>query len=71
MVLEMPPGNIAEGLGDFRQREMGVMGEMGPDKGKGGKYLIVPPGQETSTKDGYYIINANHERVRRIPYARS
>ena len=38
MVLEMPAGHIAGGLGDFWQREMGVMGEMGPDQGKGAKY---------------------------------
>src|SRR5580698_138919 len=63
MVLEMPPGNIAGGLGDFWQREMGVMGEMGPDKGKGGKYLIVPPGQEAPAAKGYYLIRATTMNV--------
>lgn len=63
MVLEMPPGNIAGGLGDFWQREMGVMGEMGPDQGKGGKYLIVPPGQEAPAAKGYYVIKATTMNV--------
>lgn len=44
MVIELPPGPTAGGLSDFWQREIAVMGEMGPDAGKGAKYLIVPPG---------------------------
>jgi hypothetical protein len=63
MVLEMPPGHIAGGLGDFWQREMGVMGEMGPDQGKGGKYLIVPPGQNTPEAKGYHVIQATTMNV--------
>src|SRR5271170_59735 len=55
MVLEMPAGHIAGGLADFWQREMGVMGEMGPDQGKGAKYLIVPPGNAAQDSAGYLI----------------
>jgi hypothetical protein len=58
MVLEMPAGHIAGGLGDFWQREMGVMGEMGPDQGKGAKYLIVPPGKTTPESKGYFVVQA-------------
>ena len=39
-----PPGPTAGGLSDFWQRECGILGEMGPDQGRGGKHLIVPPG---------------------------
>jgi hypothetical protein len=63
MVLEMPPGHIAGGLGDFWQREMGVMGEMGPDQGKGGKFLIVPPGQKAPATQGYHLIQATTMNV--------
>jgi len=37
-VIEMPAGHTAGGLADFWQREQAVIGEMGPDKGKGGKH---------------------------------
>ena len=36
-VIEMPAGKTAGGLADFWQREVASIGEMGPDKGKGGK----------------------------------
>ena len=58
MVLEMPAGHIAGGLGDFWQREMGVMGEMGPDQGKGARYLIVPPGKDAPPAQGFFTIKA-------------
>jgi hypothetical protein len=57
-VLELPAGHIAGGLGDFWQREMGVIGEMSPDEGKGGKYLIVPPGQDVPSDQAYRPIKA-------------
>jgi hypothetical protein len=52
----MPAGRTAGGLGDFWQREQAVIGEMGPDKGKGGKYVLVPPGIKDFKAAGYYII---------------
>ncbi|HEY4325900.1 MAG TPA: DUF1254 domain-containing protein [Mucilaginibacter sp.] len=55
-VIEMPAGHTAGGLSDFWQRETAVIGELGPDQGKGGKYLIIPPGQKESKVQGYYII---------------
>ncbi len=47
LVVELPPGPTAGGVSDFWQREVGAMGEMGPDRGEGGKYLIIAPGAET------------------------
>ncbi|MGR0318855.1 DUF1254 domain-containing protein [Agromyces sp. ZXT2-3] len=44
LVIEMPAGPTAGGVSDFWQREVGAMGEMGPDRGEGGKYLILAPG---------------------------
>ncbi|MFC1432728.1 DUF1254 domain-containing protein [Streptacidiphilus sp. N1-3] len=43
VVIELPPGPTAGGVSDFWQREVGAMGEMGPDQGKGGTYLVLPP----------------------------
>ena len=35
LVVELPPGPTAGGISDFWQREVAVMGEMGPDHGTG------------------------------------
>lgn len=45
MVIEYPKGATAGGILDMWQREITDMGLSGPDKGEGGKYLILPPGQ--------------------------
>lgn len=55
-VIEMPAGHTGGGLGDFWQRELAAIGELGADKGKGGKYLLIPPGQKPITAPGYYSI---------------
>src|ERR1700712_4077077 len=34
LVIELPAGPIAGGLSDFWQRECGILGEMGPDRGR-------------------------------------
>lgn len=56
-VIDMPAGHTAGGLGDFWQREQATIGEMGPDKGKGGKYVLVPPTVKNFKAPGYYIVN--------------
>ena len=33
------------------------MGQTGPDKGKGGKYLLIGPGQKVDNTDGYHVAN--------------
>ncbi|MDO6760401.1 DUF1254 domain-containing protein [Tamlana sp. 2_MG-2023] len=59
MVIEMPAGHTAGGLADFWQRELAAIGEVGADKGKGGKYLLIPPGHEAINAPGYYTIKCN------------
>lgn len=44
LVIDLPAGPTAGGVSDFWQREIGAMGEMGPDRGRGGKYVVLPPG---------------------------
>src|SRR5262245_31805623 len=44
VVYELPEGPLNAGLFDAWMRPVQDMGTVGPDKGQGGKYLLVPPG---------------------------
>ena len=39
------------------------LGIAGPDKGKGGKYLVLPPGYEGNVPDGYFVVRSRTYRV--------
>ena len=39
-------------------RYVGDIGNAGPDKGKGGKFLVLPPGFEGDIPDGYHIFRS-------------
>lgn len=54
-VIEIPPGMLGF-LDDAWQRFVGDMGVTGPDKGKGGKYLVLPPGYEGEVPEGYFLL---------------
>ncbi len=54
-VIEIPPGMLGF-LNDAWQRFVGNMGVTGPDEGKGGKYLVVPPGYAGDIPDGYFLL---------------
>ncbi|OWU72790.1 DUF1254 domain-containing protein [Marinibacterium profundimaris] len=54
-VIEIPPGMLGF-LDDAWQRFVGNMGVTGPDAGKGGKYLVVPPGYSGDIPDGYFLL---------------
>ena len=54
-VIEIPPGMLGF-LDDAWQRFVGNMGVTGPDEGKGGKYLLIPPGYEGEIPDGYFLL---------------
>ena len=41
---------------DGWQRWLTDLGNAGPDKGKGGKYLLLPPGYEGTVPDGYFVV---------------
>jgi hypothetical protein len=43
VVVEIPPGAIVGIIDDFWQRSITDVGLPGPDGGKGGKYLLLPP----------------------------
>jgi hypothetical protein len=55
VVFEAPPQ--MEGLlDDFWQRPLTDVGLAGPDQGKGGKYLLLPPGYTGETPSGYFVM---------------
>ncbi len=55
VVVEVPPGPTEGMFGDFWFRTTGV-GALGPDKGHGGKFLLVPPGyNDDLPTEGYFI----------------
>ena len=56
MVLEIPAadeGSITGSIMDCWQSPLEDVGPAGVDKGKGGKYLILPPGYKDKVPDGY------------------
>ncbi len=55
LVIDYPPGLSAGGVLDFWQRPLFDMGQTGPDKGAGAKYLVIGPGQEAPNADGYSV----------------
>jgi hypothetical protein len=59
LVIELPPGPTAGGISDFWQRECAVLGEMGPDAGRGGRHVVVGPGQDVpEVGDDVYVQHA-------------
>jgi hypothetical protein len=70
IVFEAPP-NLQGILLDFWQRPIpvdggkffGDVGLPGPDGGKGGKFLLLPPGYKGSVPSGYYVYRSGTNNV--------
>jgi hypothetical protein len=58
LVLEVPAGATAGGVLDIWQRPMTDIGQTGPEKGKGAKFLILPPGSEEMKPEGYIVVHS-------------
>lgn len=54
VVVEIPPGCGPGTVNDAYFRFVVDMGAPGPDRGKGGKYLLLPPGYEGDVPEGYF-----------------
>jgi len=54
MVVELPPGPLMCVVNDMNQRYVMDMGLPGPDAGKGGKHLILPPGYKGKVPASYF-----------------
>ena len=61
-VIEVPP--LLQGiLDDFWHRPLTDVGFVGPDKGEGGKYLLLPPDYVGSIPDDYYTFKSRTYNV--------
>jgi hypothetical protein len=63
-VLEIPPadegGSITGSVMDCWQAPLEDVGPAGVDKGKGGKYLLLPPGYKEKVPDGYIALPSDN-----------
>jgi len=55
LVVEVPP-KVLGGINDMWFRWVIDVGITGPDKGKGGKYLLLPPGYQGQAPKGYIVV---------------
>ena len=57
LVLEVPP-KVLGAINDIWFRWVIDVGITGPDKGKGGKYLLLPPGYKGKVPKGYIVVKS-------------
>jgi len=55
IVIELPPGPFIGLVNDHNQNWVLDMGLPGPDAGKGGKHLVLPPDYKGDIPDGYHV----------------
>ncbi len=58
MVIETPP-KVLGLIDDAWFQYVADFGNAGPDKGQGGKFLLVPPGYKGKLPEGYHVANSN------------
>ena len=61
-VVEIPPGMMGT-ANDATFKYLTDFGAVGMDKGKGGKYLFLPPGHTDEVPDDYYVIKSPSFRI--------
>ncbi len=66
MVIEQPPAGLGT-INDMWFSWIIDIGRPGPDRGEGGKYLLVPPGYDGPLPDGGYFVA--HSKTNRVLYA--
>ena len=54
-MIELPPGMLGV-VNDMWFRYVTDLGIAGPDQGKGGKYLVLPPGYDGEVPEGYFVV---------------
>jgi hypothetical protein len=69
--IDLPPGPYIGLVDDHNQSWVKDLGLPGPDAGKGGKHLILPPDWKGTVPDGYYVARSSTEKnllaVRALP----
>ena len=63
IVLKLQPGVNASGISSFWQLNFQDVGVFGKDQSKGGKYLIVPPGNDMPDVEGYFMVRSTSINV--------
>ncbi|MHC4574606.1 MAG: DUF1254 domain-containing protein, partial [Planctomycetota bacterium] len=61
-VLEAPPGVFGT-ANDAAFKFLTGFGVVGPDQGKGGKYLFLPPGYKGDVPEGYFVVRSSSYRI--------
>jgi hypothetical protein len=54
LVFETPP-NVLGVIDDHWFQYVADFGRLGPDKGRGGKFLLLPPGYDGDVPEGYFV----------------
>lgn len=62
VVIDSPEG-VYGVIDDYWQRPVVEVGPFGPDKGKGGKFLIIPAGYKGSPPDGFLVATSRTNRA--------
>jgi len=62
-VVELPKATLAGMVLDSWQRSLTDLGVVGPDKGEGGKYLILGPDDEDISPDGFNVVRSTTRGV--------
>ena len=57
VVVESPPNTLGF-VDDFFFKYVADLGNVGPDRGQGGKFLFLPPGYDGEVPDGYYTFKS-------------
>ncbi len=57
-VIEVPPMVLGV-INDGFMRFVADLGNAGPDRGQGGKYLLLPPGYKGEIPDGYFVFRSS------------
>ena len=57
LVIETAP-NVLGIIDDHWFKYVADFGNAGPDKGKGGKYLLLPPGYKGEVPEGYFVMHS-------------
>jgi hypothetical protein len=63
ITVELPPGPLIGVANDLNFRWVIDMGLPGPDAGKGGKHIILPPGYKGTVPPGYHSGTSTTNRV--------
>jgi hypothetical protein len=62
LVVAAPP-NVIGMFTDFFQRTLTDVGAVGPDRGRGGLFLLLPPGYEGHVPAGYFAVRSSTYNV--------